>query len=114
MVSPTKGFANVNDQKLGMPAGLALASRSTATSELYVPAGQALTLDYLSQGNGRYQCAVRKTFVPVRGGDYEAVFAQDYDKCRFGVNQLSAAGSADKPSTVELTDAKYCRVTDNL
>jgi hypothetical protein len=117
MVVPTKGFANMNGRKLDMPNGLlvkAASSAPTAMSELYVPAGVPLTLDYLSQGNTRHRCSVKKTFVPESGADYEAVFVEYGDKCLIGVNKLLPSGGIDTQSALDVSDAKLCRVTDNL
>ncbi|MGE3349017.1 MAG: hypothetical protein AB7I35_16430 [Ramlibacter sp.] len=114
MASPTKGFANMNNRKLGMPQSAAqtlVAQSHFASTELYVPAGRPLVLDYLSQGNGSYQCFVRRTFVPAEGRDYEAVFWQEGSVCRFRVGTISEAAT---PEAVALAPAGLCRASDNL
>lgn len=114
MVSAMKGFANLNDRKLDMPASAAQAlvvGSHFAVSELQIPAGKPVTLDYLSQGAAGYQCFVRRSFVPMDGRNYEAVFWQDKAKCYFRVNEIEH-GSA--PIPIELAPAKWCRVSDNL
>lgn len=118
MVSSTKGFANLNDQKLGMPPGsmpdMQSANRVVAVSELYIPAGEPFVIHYLSQGTGQHQCAVSRTFVPAAGEDYEATFTQVGQMCRFGVNRLAKGGVAERPTPVELAPAPLCQAGDKL
>ncbi len=127
MVATEKGFANRNGESLGMPAGsrpaMASARNVTAVSELYVPAGKPIVLHYLSQGTGfinpstqgtgKYQCLVSKAFVPVAGEDYEAVFMQVEDRCRFGVTHLAKNGNVGQPTPMELTTALLCSAGNN-
>lgn len=116
IVTPAKGFANMNDRRLGMPPSPAqkLASESTsfAISELYVQAGKPLVLDYLGQGAGGYQCFIRRSFVPADGQDYEAVFFHETERiCRFRVSGIDGTSS---PPTVVLSPATFCRLGDNF
>ncbi len=118
MVSSKKGFAQVNDQKLEMPAGNFSAINSTtdanAISELYIPAGKPLVLYYLSQGNARYQCFVQKSFIPASGENYEAVFTQENSMCRFGIYRLKPEGGIDNTKNIKLSDSQFCRQSDNF
>jgi hypothetical protein len=122
MATPTKGFANVNDQNLGMPigqfSGLATSMGVVAVSELYIPAGKPIVLHYLSQGdiqNGaNYQCFVSRSFIPVVNEDYEAVYKQDGSLCHFSIVRLSKNGGIDQLSPVTLYGAPLCRASDNF
>lgn len=114
MVSPIKGFANMNDRNLNMPASAAQAlvkGSNFAVSELLIPARKPMVLHYLSQGVAGYQCFVSRSFVPLEGKNYEAVYWQDKNKCNFRVNQIEQASA---PIPVELTPAKLCRKSDIL
>lgn len=122
MVASDSGFAHVNSRKLDMPpgrmSGVPTASGVVAVSELYVPAGVPLVLDFLSGGaksaGSHYQCFVRKAFTPSANENYEAVFTQDASVCRFGVMKISHdAGNADTQG-VDLRETKFCRASDNI
>lgn len=115
MVVPTRGFADLNGRGLGMPegpVGTMTKGSSLATSELYVPAGDPLTLNYLSSGAGSYMCAMSKSFIPVEGKDYEAFFVQEGRDCRSGVSLLDATTIAIGDNPVPLADAKLCKMSD--
>ena len=120
MVVPTKGFANVNGQDLGMPAGqfpnLKTNMGAVAVSELYISAGKPITLHYLShgeaQGNEIYQCFVPVSFIPVTGEDYEAAYIQDKKVCRFSIVRLTKNDGVDQSASVELSKASLCRKSD--
>jgi len=122
MVVPTKGFANVNGQDLGMPVGqfpgITTAMGTVAVSELYIPAGKPIVLHYLSQGeiHGRtnYQCFVPRSFVPIAGEDYEAMYFQEGSLCRFGIARLTKSEGVDTSSSVALVEAPLCRASDNF
>jgi hypothetical protein len=125
MVVTSKGFAQVNNQKLEMPFGRFPDIKSTdtvAVSELYVPAGKPLSLYYLSYGsvsqNGqsitRKQCHVIKSFTPISGENYEATFSHENTVCPHDINQLKPDGGIDHTKKIELTNANLCRATDNL
>jgi hypothetical protein len=122
MVSSMKGFANINGKTLGMPPGqfpgAATVMGTVAISELYIPAGKPITLHYLSggelRGQNNYQCFISKSFIPVAGKDYESTYLQQGSLCRFGIVQIANSDDADKPSPVVLTDAVFCRASDNF
>lgn len=115
MAIPTKGFANMNDRKLGMPPSpaqtLAPGSAGFAMSELYVRAGKPMVLDYLTQGLGGYKCSVQRSFVPTDGQDYEAVFFQNDKTCSFRVTGIDGTSS---PPAIDLSPASLCRISDNI
>lgn len=126
MVVTSKGFAQVNDQKLEMPFGrfpdIKATTNTVAVSELYVPAGKPLTLYYLSYGSirsdgqsiTRKQCHVIKSFTPITGGNYEATFSHENSVCPMFINQLKPDGGIDLSQKIELSNAKLCRATDNF
>lgn len=122
MVVPTKGFANVNGQDLGMPIGqfpkLATAMGTVAVSELYIPAGKPIALHHLSQGEIQgqmnYQCFVPRSFVPVADEDYEAVYKKDGKLCHFSIVRLTKSEGIDRLSPVTLSGAPFCRASDNF
>jgi hypothetical protein len=122
MVVTRKGFANVNDQNLGMPAGmfpeLKTEMEKVAISEFYVPAGKPLVLYYLSHSESvwgqNYQCFVPKVFTPVAGENYEAVYSQQGTACHYKIVHLMQDGGVDESTTIALSNTKFCRVTDNF
>ena len=122
MVVPTKGFADVNGQDLGMPIGqfpkLVTAMGTVAVSELYIPAGKPIVLHYLSRGGVQdqtnYQCFVPRSFVPVADEDYEAVYRQVGKLCHFTIVRLTENDGVDRSSPVALSGAPLCRASDNF
>jgi len=130
MVVSAKRFANVNDQTLDMPVGkfpgLVTSMGSVAVSELYIPAGKPIALHYLSQGDmhktiyqgsrqvgtSYVQCFVPRSFVPVAGENYEAVYKQIGDLCQFSIVRLAENGGIDSSSQVILNEAPLCRKSD--
>jgi hypothetical protein len=118
MISSTKGFANRNNRDLGMPPGDLLATKPekipTAKSELRIKAGVPFYINYMSQGNGRHQCFIKRHFTPKPGALYEASFAQFGERCYFSIQELKPEGGIDKDSIVSLSSAKHCRASDML
>jgi hypothetical protein len=124
MAVSRKGFVEVNDRVLGMPQGkfpdIKSKDEVVAVSELYIRAGSPIVIDYLSMGQssiggpGYYQCFIRKSFVPVAGSDYEAVFSQDERNCRFGISRIAEGNESNRIQEIELKNATFCHFTDNL
>jgi hypothetical protein len=120
MVVSKKGFVNVNDQNLDMPDGqfpkLKTSMGSVAVSELYIPAGKPIAIDYMSDSqqtlNGVYGCFVQKSFVPVVNEDYEVSFSQTGKLCQLSIVRLTKSDGVDRSSPVILSAAPLCHLSD--
>lgn len=110
IVSPKKGFADRNNENLGMPAG---AEAFGVVSEVLIPAGKPFTLSFLDGGSGGYgytrNCVGMFHFVPQKGGDYELV-AKGYSACGVELKRLDGAA----PAPVKPTKAEYCSALANF
>jgi hypothetical protein len=116
MAVPQRGFANRNDERLGMPSVPAPVAKSdtaaVVSTELYIPAGVPVVLDFLgpsdTRGGIRYQCAVSLSFVATAGRDYQAQFFQDRDICPYSI-QVIGGDSAALLSKVKTVPAAPCQ-----
>lgn len=89
VIAAKDGFAHRNDEDLGMPESKWTAAMSKAnfyTTEVRVPAGKPLSLDFIGYGRvtpyAREQCFVARSFVPQPGQNYELVMIEDGSMCR--------------------------------
>ncbi|MFN3988510.1 MAG: hypothetical protein ACK4KV_23795 [Rhodocyclaceae bacterium] len=120
MATPTRGFANRNDQVLGMPAvsvfvpPIMRSIKDVAVTELRVPADGPLTLVFMSKGDGQRQCFARGWFVPEAGADYEVSFRQVGSACRLMLHRLRSDGTGGRVVPVALSPTDFCRASDNL
>ena len=111
IVVPKQGFADRNDEKLGMPTG-APVPQGDAVSEVLVPAGKPFTLHFLDGGrsssyNTVQNCLGMFNFVPEKGVDYE-LRVKGYGACSVKLERL---GSVEE---VKLTKAEYCSAMANF
>ena len=111
IVVPQEGFADRNDEKLGMPTGASV-PRGNAVSEVLVPAGKPFTLHFLDGGrsssyNSVENCLGMFNFVPQKGVDYE-LKVQGYGTCNVKLERL---GSTEE---VKVAKAEYCSAIANF
>lgn len=110
IVTPQKGFADRNNEVLGMPAG---GAQFGAVSEVLIPAGKPFTLTFLDGGSGSYNyrrnCVAMLHFTPKKGGDYEFT-AKGYSACGVDLQRLDG----EKPQAVTATKADYCSAMANF
>ncbi|MGG5291378.1 hypothetical protein [Pseudomonas shirazensis] len=104
LVAPRKGYADRNNESLGMPA-IVSQPAGTVRSEFKIPAGEPVSFVY-----NRERCYNRFTFVPQPGADYE-LDASGYSNCTVSVRQLPTGSKPGKP--LALDDSKMCRLADN-
>lgn len=104
MVVAREGYADRNNESLGMPPSDAQPS-GTVKSEFNIPAGEPIAFVYNSDG-----CYNTFTFQPVPGSDYE-LNAAGSSYCTVAVRRLPQASKPSKP--ILLSDSKMCRWQDN-
>ena len=122
MVTPDKGFAHLNDRVLSMPRGrisqALTTERALAVSELYIPAGKPITFFYLlnekSSGDNTPECALARSFVPRANTEYELWTDRAFGQCFLEVDAIGSEGKPAEPIRIELDNAKFCRITDNI
>ena len=121
MVTPDKGFAQLNNHVLGLPPGRvtqdAIREYGLAVSELYVAAGKPITFFYLlneRRSDGTPECAMGRSFVPEAGVDYELVSDRAFGACVLEVRAIGKQGVPGESVSVEMSNATFCRITDNI
>lgn len=104
LVAPRKGYADRNNESLGMPPSEAQPA-GTVKSEFKIPAGEPVAFVYNRDG-----CYNTFTFVPKPGADYE-LNASGSSSCTVAARQLAQGSQPGKP--VYLGESKMCRWQDN-
>ncbi len=104
LVAPRKGYADRNNESLGMPPNDAQPP-GTVSSEFKIPAGEPMAFVYNRDG-----CYNTFTFVPKPGADYE-LNASGSSYCTVVARQLPQGSEPGKP--VLLGESKMCRWADN-
>ncbi|HRQ58266.1 MAG TPA: hypothetical protein PLN31_12680 [Azoarcus taiwanensis] len=120
MATSMRGFANRNDQSLGMPQGMVFhppvtqSRAGVAVTELRIKAGRPFTLALLTRGDGRRQCSANGWFTPEPGADYELSYRQVGAVCRLTMHRLLETDSGVRLEPVKLSPAPLCRSSDML
>ena len=100
MAVAQSGFADQNNgRSLGMPeSGRVVEGPGLARTELKVPAGKPLAMNFQSTGyvSGGYSYSCQQTFrfTPQAGQDYELILL-DSGMCAIGLQRLIPAGKAE-------------------
>jgi hypothetical protein len=130
MVVNRSGFANVNNQKLGMTADArseqALRRSGVTSSELYIAADKPIVLHFMGMGRTsisgagadmkttRTACNKGLSFVPKAGKEYEATFIENGSVCSVQLYDVAAKNLTSLLDVPQLADAGLCNVMDNL
>jgi hypothetical protein len=130
MVVPQKGFANLNNQDLGMQQSAAskilLARAGVVSSELYVAAGKPIVLHFMGTGSTRISgsgasmttirnaCNKGVSFVPEAGKEYDASFVENGSICSIQMGEVGAKNQKSSIDVPQLAEAGLCNVMDNL
>jgi hypothetical protein len=130
MVVNRSGFANVNNQNLGMTPDArseqALRRSAVTSSELYIAAGKPIVLHFLGMGRTsisgaganmqttRTACDKGLSFVPEAGKEYEATFIENGSVCSVQLYDLSNKKLTSLLDAPQVADAGLCNAMDML
>lgn len=113
VIAAQDGFAHRNDEDLRMPDSkwtAAVSKSNFYATEVRVPAGTPLTLDFIGNGRvtayAREQCFLARSFTPEAGHNYELVMIQDGSTCRF---RLVDFVNPTEETAVKAEGAGFCK-----
>ncbi|MDE1168966.1 MAG: hypothetical protein PW845_27180 [Pseudomonas sp.] len=113
MAVTQSGFANRNNQVLGMPPGtieVHAQGDSVARTELKIPAGKPTAFNFQSEGSVsggyRYSCQQSFRFTPEAGKDYQLIVLEG-GQCQLNLQTLGGG-----ESQVALQKASLCNAAD--
>jgi hypothetical protein len=107
--------ADLNDRSLDMPIDAMIPAKTVygtvGVTEVYIKAGEPLTLVYLSNGS-RSNCYLAISFNPERIKNYQASFTLGTDKCYGSVVDIDEMNAKSGKEKVQIKSVDRCNWYD--